>query len=131
TPPTRRSTALSPAASRQAAVLFASAAQSALRPVQNSATSQTPAAARHSVVVGSKVSGGQSFEVPSQLSATSQAPAAGRQTAVLFASAGRSAVLPVRNSATSQTPAAARHAVVVGTQVWAGASAHGPVHGSA
>src|SRR5205823_5393744 len=52
----------------------------ALRPVQNSAASQTPAAARHSVEIGLKRSAGQSLASPSQLSATSQSPAAGRQT---------------------------------------------------
>src|SRR5439155_512065 len=59
----------------------ASAGQVALLPVQFSATSHSPAAARHTVLDGSKASAGQSLPVPLQVSATSQTPAEGRQTA--------------------------------------------------
>lgn len=58
----------------------ASAGQAALVPVQVSATSHTPADARHTVVFGLKAFTGQSALVPVQVSATSHTPAAGRQT---------------------------------------------------
>src|SRR5439155_4490848 len=92
----------------------ASAAHEALAPVQVSATSQAPAAARHTVVAGWKASAGQAALVPSQVSATSQTPAAARHTVPggVFASAGQAAPLPVQNSARSQAPAEARHWVV-------------------
>src|SRR5439155_10608439 len=114
TPP---GTSQAPPAGPETPVLFGSAGPSAPPPVRTSATSQTPAAARHSVVLGLKASAGQSFEVPSQLSATSQSPAAGRQTAVRFVSAGQSALLPVQDSARSQTPAAGRPSVELGWKV--------------
>src|SRR5207237_3184077 len=60
--------------------VFASAGQAALVPVQVSATSQPPAAARHSTLAGWKASAGQAGFVPLQVSATSQAPAAARHT---------------------------------------------------
>src|SRR5438552_14198967 len=107
-------------AARQTAVLFASGGQAAPGPVQRSARSQTPAAARHCIVAGLKASLGQSSCVPSQLSATSHTPAAGRQTAVLFASAGQLALDPVQLSARSQTPAAARHVAPAATKPSAG-----------
>ena len=88
---------------------FTSAGQAALVPVQVSARSHSPAAARHVVLAGWNVSAGQSLATPSQLSATSQAPAAGRHTAVLFASAGLVVLVPVQASATSHAPAAGRH----------------------
>jgi len=59
------------------------AGQLALVPVQASATSQAPAAARHTVPTGCKLLAGQYALVPVQLSATSQTPAAARQTVVL------------------------------------------------
>ncbi len=80
-------------------------------PVQVSATSHTPVAARHSTVAGSKASGGQSLLTPSQLSATSHGPATARHCAMLFTSAGQAALVPVQVSATSQAPAAARQTV--------------------
>ena len=49
-----------------------------------SATSQAPAAARHTVPDGARPSAGQALPEPSQVSARSQAPADARQTAVLF-----------------------------------------------
>src|SRR5439155_8107937 len=57
---------------------FASAGHEALEPVQVSATSHSPAAARHTVVAGWKASAGQAALVPSQLSATSHTPAEAR-----------------------------------------------------
>ena len=47
-------------------MLFASAGHAASVPVQNSATSQAPAAARHLVVAGLKASAGQLALVPVQ-----------------------------------------------------------------
>ncbi len=52
-----------------------SAGQSAPVPVQLSATSQSPAAERHTVVLGSKVSAGHAGPLPVQASATSHTPA--------------------------------------------------------
>jgi hypothetical protein len=101
----------SPAAARQTAVLFASAGQLVEVPVHTSVRSQTPADARHTVPPGTNTSAGQSLLTPSQLSATSQSPAAARQTAVLFASAGQAAELPVQVSAGSQAPADGLHTV--------------------
>ena len=59
-----------------------SVGQSMLTPLQFSATSQTPADARHSYVSGLTVSDGQSAEEPVQFSATSQSPTAGRHSVV-------------------------------------------------
>jgi len=92
-------------------VLLASAGQAALAPSQLSATSHTPAEARHSTVAGWTASAGQAALTPSQLSATSHGPAAARHSAVLFTSAGQAALVPVQVSATSQAPAAARQTV--------------------
>src|SRR5207253_2406951 len=81
------------------AVLFASAGQPALDPVQNSAGSHSPAEARQSAVVGRKASAGQEVLVPSQVSATSQSPAAGRHTAPAFpAGCWQSLLLPSHSS---------------------------------
>jgi hypothetical protein len=68
-------------------------------PVQVSATSHGPAAARHTVVAGKNWSAGHSVDVPVQVSATSQGPAAGRQTAPAFA--GTSMHRPVSGSQTA------------------------------
>src|SRR5207244_1027049 len=57
-----------------------SVGQVALDPVQFSATSHTPAEARHSVVAGLKSSTGQVALAPVQFSATSHTPAEARQT---------------------------------------------------
>src|SRR5438094_3459481 len=85
----------------------ASAGQSSLMPSQCSATSQGPAAARHSAVL--LASAGQAALAPVQFSAGSQAPAEGRQTVdeEPNASAGQAALAPVQFSATSHAPAAA------------------------
>jgi hypothetical protein len=57
-------------------------------PLQFSATSQTPAAARHTVELGSTASAaGQPRFVPSQLSAMSQIPFCGRHTTEAAAAA--------------------------------------------
>src|SRR5919197_4328768 len=92
---------------------FASAGQVALLPVQFSATSHSPAAARHRVLAGWKASAGHASLVPSQVSATSQTPAEGRQTvpAGSLALAGQVGLVPVQVSSTSHAPAAARHTV--------------------
>jgi hypothetical protein len=50
-------------------------------PVQLSATSHTPADARHTVPAATNASAGHDTEVPVQLSATSQAPTEVRHTA--------------------------------------------------
>jgi len=68
-------TSQSPAALRHTPVRFASAGHVADVPVQFSARSQTPAATRHTVDEGSKPSDGQAALVPVQVSATSQMPA--------------------------------------------------------
>ena len=57
---------------------FASAGQPTLVPVQVSATSHSPAAARHTVVVGSRLSAGHALLVPVQVSTGSQMPAEAR-----------------------------------------------------
>jgi hypothetical protein len=64
-------------------VFLVSAGQLAEVPVQVSATSHSPAAARQTVVDGARASDGQVSVVPSQVSATSQLPAAARQTVPL------------------------------------------------
>jgi hypothetical protein len=70
---------------RQSAVLFASAGQFALEPVQFSAMSHWPAAPRQVVELGANASAGQFGPLPLQFSATSQTPAASRQTVELGA----------------------------------------------
>ena len=61
--------------------LEASAGQSGLLPVQASAWSQGPAAARQMLVLLLNWSAGQRALAPEQFSLTSQGPAAGRQIA--------------------------------------------------
>src|SRR5207245_8174691 len=109
-----------PAEARQTAVLLASFGHVVLDPLQVSATSHRPAAARQTVPPATRPSAGQLLLTPLQLSATSQIPAEARQTAVLFASVGQLALDPVQVSATSQTPAAARHVVPAATKPSAG-----------
>ena len=67
-------------------MLFASAGQAASDPVQVSAESHAPAAARHSTVAGAKASVGQETLVPVHVSATSQPPAAARHSVPALAS---------------------------------------------
>src|SRR5262245_58390923 len=97
-----------PAEGRPTAVLFESAGQAAPDPVQFSVTSQTPAAARQTVLEASKPSAAQASFTPSQVSTTSQMPAEARQTAVLFASAGHATLEPSQFSVRSHTPADGR-----------------------
>src|SRR6266480_5111814 len=80
-----------------------SGGQAASAPVQVSAASHGPAAARQTTPAAAKPSAGQALLTPSQLSATSQGPVAGRHSAVLFASAGQAALVPVQLSPRSQT----------------------------
>jgi hypothetical protein len=96
-----------------------SAGQLAPVPVQLSATSHSPAEARHCLVLEAKPSAGQLLLLPVQLSATSHVPAEARHVVVLgcFASAGHVAVLPVQYSATSHTPPEPRHSVVAGLKL--------------
>ena len=96
-----------------------SAGQLAPVPVQLSATSHSPAEARHCVVMEAKPSAGQALLLPVQYSATSQLPAEARHAVVLgcLVSAGHVAVLPVQYSATSHTPPEARHSVVAGLKL--------------
>jgi hypothetical protein len=88
-----------------------SAGQPASVPVQVSAASHSPAAARHTVPAETNLSDGQLLLVPSHVSATSQPPAAGRHTVPpgLFASAGQVVLIPLQVSAGSQAPVDARH----------------------
>ena len=90
------------------AALRESGGQSGLPPLQVSATSHTPADARHVPVVA-KVSAGQADPEPSQDSATSQTPAAARQTPVVAnRSFGQVAAMPSQRSGRSQGPAVGR-----------------------
>jgi len=89
-------------------VLFASAGQDALPPVQVSAGSQAPAEPLQTVDADAKPSTGQVSLTPSQFSATSHAPAEPRHCVVSFASAGQLALEPVQFSAASHTPAEPR-----------------------
>jgi hypothetical protein len=92
-----------------------------------SATSHTPADARHSVDDDMKLSVGQLLLDPLQTSGLSQSPAAGRHSAVLFTSVGHVVDVPLQNSATSQTPAEARHSCVDGCTWFVGQAAADPV----
>src|SRR6185436_18843941 len=62
----------------------ASAGQFAPVPVQNSATSHSPVAARHSTLLGLNSSAGQVGLTPSHASARSQSPAVARHTVPAF-----------------------------------------------
>ena len=92
---------------------FASLGQLAPVPVQDSATSHSPPAARHCTVDAEKASVGHVLLVPVQDSAMSQEPADARQTVLdgSFASVGHDVLVPLQVSAASQTPAAARQTV--------------------
>jgi len=102
-------------------------------PPQASATSHTPAEARHTVPVGTTTSTGHAAALPVQTSARSHAPVAARHTvpAATKASAGHAALEPVQASAESQTPAEARHTVPVATKAFAGHAAPVPAQLSA
>ena len=94
-------------------VTSTSPGQAALVPSQLSATSHSPAEARHRVPADFFASTGQALLLPVQVSATSQVPATARQLvpADFFASAGQVVEVPVQVSAASQTSAAARQVV--------------------
>src|SRR5205823_3562144 len=95
---------------------FASAGQAFDVPVQVSAASHSPAAARQLVVAGANASTGQAAAVPVHFSATSHTPTAARQVVAFDrnASAGQVVAAPLQVSATSQAPAAARQTVPLG-----------------
>ena len=97
-----------------------SAGHAALEPVQLSARSHSPAAARQVVEDDANTSVGQALFAPSQVSATSQTPAEVRQVlpAATFASAGHVALDPEQVSWVSHTPPDARQTVpdVLNTQ---------------
>src|SRR5439155_2167869 len=91
--------------------LKASAGQEVLVPSQASATSQPPAAARHTVPA---LPAGcwQVSLVPSQVSVVHGLPSSVHGVALAcFASVGHAAFVPSQTSAMSQSPAAARHSV--------------------
>src|ERR671937_434800 len=90
-----------------------SGGHAALSPVQDSATSQTPAEARHCVVLFA--SAGHCVFTPLQVSVMSHAPAEARQTNPFgrFVSVGQLSPSPVHVSATSHGPADARHCAVL------------------
>ena len=96
TPSQLSATSHTPAAARHWAVDFASAPQSAELPVHWSATSQAPTAARHWTADERNPLAGQLLPMPSQLSATSHTPSAARHWAVDLASAGQVAEAPVQ-----------------------------------
>jgi hypothetical protein len=102
-------------------------------PPQVSATSHTPAEARHTVPVGTTASAGHAAALPVQVSAMSHAPVAARHTvpAATKTSAGHAALEPVQASAESHTPAEARHTVPVATKPLAGHAAPVPAQLSA
>jgi hypothetical protein len=90
--------------------------------VQVSATSQTPAELRQTVLDEANPSPGQFADEPVQLSATSQTPTELRQTVELGRklSVGQFTFVPSQFSDVSHTPAAARQGVVVGAFASAG-----------
>jgi hypothetical protein len=94
------------------------AGQLVAEPVQDSATSHTPAEARHTVAVPESAFTGQEAAEPVQTSAGSHTPADARQVVALPRNelAGHPADEPVHVSATSQTPAAGRHTVAAETK---------------
>src|SRR5207245_9721602 len=93
--------------------LRTSVGQAVLVPVQVSATSHSPAAARQTVPAALMASAGQAALDPVQFSAASHRSTAARQTVLdaLKASVGQVVLVPVQVSARSHTSAAARHTV--------------------
>src|SRR5207237_6665870 len=103
-----------PAAARQTlpADCFASAGHSVLVPVQVSAVSQAPAAARHSAPAW-PAGCWQLSALPSHWSSVQGLPSLVHVVPLgCFASAGHAAPEPVQCSATSHSPAAARQTVL-------------------
>src|SRR5438034_1332139 len=87
---------------------FASAGHAAYVPSQASATSQSPAAARHSMPT-LPAACWQVVLVPSQVSVVHGLPSSVHAVPLCFvASAGQAAFVPSQASATSQSPTAAR-----------------------
>src|SRR5439155_193204 len=114
TPSQLSATSQGPAAGRHTAVLFASAGQVALVPVQASATSHAPAAGRHTVPAWPAGCWHASL-LPSHWSSVHGLPSSVHAVPLAcFASAGHAALEPVQVSARSHAPAAARHTVLAG-----------------
>jgi hypothetical protein len=114
----------------------ASAGQVVALPVQLSATSQSPEAARQTVDDGRKcaVQVALAPTVPEQVSCASQSPLGAPPHAVpgvCAASAGQSAAPPLHASSTSHSPAEARQVVPAETNPFAGQAAAMPVQASA
>src|SRR5437667_3152 len=83
-------------------------------PLQCSAGSHSPAAARQTVLDGSKASAGQAVLDPVQVSSTSQGPADARQTAAAFpAGCWQASLLPSHSSRLHGLPSSV-HAVPAG-----------------
>jgi hypothetical protein len=102
---------------------FTSAGHAVLEPVQLSARSHSPAAARHSVPAATNASAGHVALDPVHVSATSQTPAAARQTAPAFpAGCVQSALLPSHRSSV-QGLVSAVHAVPAACAGWVHAGA--------
>ena len=122
-----------PAEVRQTAVLLELDGQAADVPVQFSAMSQTPPAARQVVDEGTKELLGQAVDVPLQTSAESHTPAGARQVVVESSSPsdGQTDDVPVQLSTASHTAAAARHGTDVAAKVSAGQLADVPLQTSA
>src|SRR5437667_447228 len=93
--------------------LKTSVGQAVLVPVQLSARSHSPAAARQTVPAALSASAGQVALVPLQFSAASHRSTAARQTVLDGRKplAGQLVLVPVQVSAASQGPATARHTV--------------------
>jgi hypothetical protein len=111
----------------------ASPGQMALDPVQVSATSHSPALARHVNDEGRKVSPGQVALDPEQVSATSHPPALGRHSTLdpRNTFVGQLTLDPVHVSATSQDPALARHSKPEGRRASVGHAGPEPGQNSA
>jgi hypothetical protein len=104
---------------------FASAGQATPVPVQFSARSHSPPAARQTVLDEAKPSGGQTLLVPVQVSATSQTPAEARQTAPALPAGCWQASLEPSHSSTVQGLPSEVHTVPA--DFFASAGQFGPV----
>src|SRR5262249_43534589 len=92
-----------------------------LVPVQLSATSQMPAAARHWMLEDATTSGGQAAPVPVQVSATAQMAAAGRQAGeeTLKGGEGPTRCVQPQDWGAAHAARAGRRALAVGVR-WSG-----------
>src|SRR5205085_929112 len=106
---------------------LASAGHAGPEPVQFSATSQSPAAPRHSVVAGSKPSVGQTVLDPVHVSVTSQTPAGAGHVGPAFAAGCWQAVDEPSHSSTVHGFASVEHVVPAGSRASPGQL--GPVPG--